>query len=472
MDRPAIRQLLTDIDSGKVDVIVVYKVDRLTRSLMDFARIVERLDAKGVSFVSVTQAFNTTTSMGRLTLNVLLSFAQFEREVTGERIRDKIAASKAKGMWMGGNIPLGYDLQDRRLIVNEAEAAQVRHIFGRYIALGSGVELMRELAADGISSKRCISRSGKERGGLQLSCGALYYLLQNRIYRGEIVHRGARHSGEHEPIINEVLFEAVQNALAGNRRERGKRPTRALSCPLAGIVFDAGGRRLTTSFSYGRGGKAYRYYVSPPHTPGGGAACDNEQQLRIPAVPLEKLLLRFVRRVLNADSSWAELRGLVQRIEVRDRSIQLVVSPDLLFEPHEPLASAVDRLRRQVGEGRVEVAEDGKLRLILDRGPRFWGGATDSPGLASRSELLDVKLLSRLRAGHQLLERFRMSPVNPDHHSIAEAPRDQRDRRLMHLGLIAPKLQQTILAGGSLDNGDRCLTGEFPLAWADQLRLA
>jgi site-specific DNA recombinase len=473
MDRPAVRRLLADIDAGKVDLIVVYKVDRLTRSLMDFARIVEQLDARGVSFVSVTQAFNTTSSMGRLTLNVLLSFAQFEREVTGERIRDKIAASKAKGMWMGGNIPLGYDLQDRRLVINPCEAEQVRHIFTRYLALKSGVDLMRELAAHGFVSKRCSSRSGKERGGLQFSCGALYYLLQNRLYRGEIVHRGIGHSGEHVPIVGDELFEAVQAMLASNRQKRSKRPARALGCPLAGIVFDAGGRQLTTSFSYGRGGKAYRYYVSPPHLPAGGGAIENEKQLRISAGPLEKLVLQCVRRVLKAHSSWIELRKLVHRVEVRDRSIQLVVAPGTLLEPHEPLASAVDRLRRHIGEGRVESAEDGMLRLILDRGPRFTGGAAYAEGSAPELETQDANLRSRLRAGHQLLERYQISPINALHHVNAEAPRDQRDRRLMHLGLIAPKLQKHILEGRSLDPGVLGqLRGEFPLAWADQLGLA
>ena len=234
LGRPAMQRLLADVDSGKIDVIVVYKVDRLTRSLLDFSKIVERLDVRGVSFVSVTQAFNTTTSMGRLTLNVLLSFAQFEREVTGERIRDKIAASKAKGMWMGGNIPLGYDLHERCLIVNTSEAETVRHIFERYLAHGSGVELMKELKRDGIVSKRWISRSGRAKGGLPLSCGALYYLLQNRVYLGEIVHRGVRHKGEHDAIVEDARVgrqcgtgksgeqaQAEQGAEAANRLAHG-----------------------------------------------------------------------------------------------------------------------------------------------------------------------------------------------------------------------------------------------------------
>ncbi len=190
MDRPALQRLLDDVRAGKIDVVVVYKVDRLTRSLADFAKIVEVFDAQGVSFVSVTQAFNTTSSMGRLTLNVLLSFAQFEREVTGERIRDKIAASKKKGMWMGGQPSLGYDVKDRKLVVNEAEAATVRSIFRRYLELGTVRALRDDLAVAGVVSKRRTAADGSPYGGQKFSRGALYLMLKNRIYRGEIVHKG------------------------------------------------------------------------------------------------------------------------------------------------------------------------------------------------------------------------------------------------------------------------------------------
>jgi len=224
MERPALTRLLADLDAGKIDVILVYKVDRLTRSLMDFARIVERLDARGVSFVSVTQAFNTTSSMGRLTLNVLLSFAQFEREVTGERIRDKISASKAKGIFMGGGIALGYDLGERRLFVNETEAETVRHIFTRYVALSSVPALAQELHRDGIRSKRRTTSAGNEVGGARIRLGALYYMLQNRLYLGEIVHRDEVHRGEHEAIVPCELFEAAQAKLAENRRQHRDRP--------------------------------------------------------------------------------------------------------------------------------------------------------------------------------------------------------------------------------------------------------
>src|SRR5438874_8187180 len=197
LERPAAQRLLTDIRAGRIDIVVVYKVDRLTRSLADFARLVELFDAQGVSFVSVTQQFNTTSSMGRLTLNVLLSFAQFEREVTGERIRDKIAASKKRGMWMGGVPPLGYEPRDRKLAVVESEAETVRHIFQRYAALGSVLLLQQELEALGITSKRWTSASGRLWGGKPIARGALYLMLQNRVYRGEIMHKDQAYPGEH-----------------------------------------------------------------------------------------------------------------------------------------------------------------------------------------------------------------------------------------------------------------------------------
>ena len=209
MVRPALMTLLQDLQAGKVDVVVVYKVDRLTRSLADFAKIVELFDRHRVSFVSVTQQFNTTSSMGRLTLNVLLSFAQFEREVTGERIRDKIAASKKKGMWMGGPVPLGYDLGDRKLLVNKAEAELVRRIYERYIALGCVRKLRAELIAKGVKSKVRISRGGKKSGGMLYSRGALYEILRNHLYVGEIAHKGAVHAGEHEGLVPRKVWDTV-----------------------------------------------------------------------------------------------------------------------------------------------------------------------------------------------------------------------------------------------------------------------
>ena len=217
MERPGLKRLIADIEAGRVDAVVVYKVDRLTRALSDFAKLVDVFDQRHVSFVSVTQQFNTTTSMGRLTLNVLLSFAQFEREVIGERIRDKIAASKRRGLWMGGLAPLGYDVRDRALVINPAEAATVETVFRRYLVLRSVHRLRDELAAAGVVSKQRVRPNGSGYGGQAMSRGTLYAILQNRLYRGEIVHKGEVHPGEHQPIIDGPLWDAVQAQLALNR---------------------------------------------------------------------------------------------------------------------------------------------------------------------------------------------------------------------------------------------------------------
>src|ERR1700731_1464934 len=210
MERPALKRLIADIEAGEIDVIVVYKVARLTRALSDFAKLVDVFDRRGVSFVSITQEFNTTTSMGSLTLNVLLSFAQFEREVTGERIRDKIAASKQKGMWMGGMPPLGYQVRDHKLVIVPGEADTVRHIFRRYLAMGSVRLLRDELQVQGVVSKQWTSSSDRCWGGKPIARGALYLMLQNRIYHGEIVHKDQHYPGERRAIIEPQLWDAVQ----------------------------------------------------------------------------------------------------------------------------------------------------------------------------------------------------------------------------------------------------------------------
>jgi len=250
LDRPGLQRLLAEVSERRFDIIVVYKVDRLTRSLADFAKLVEQFDAHGVSFVSVTQAFNTTSSMGRLTLNVLLSFAQFEREVTGERIRDKIAASKKKGLWMGGVVPLGYRVEARKLVIDPQEAVLVRTIFERYLELGSVPALQRALRADGIVSRRRTLSSGRAIGGTPFTNGPLSYLLRNRMYLGEINHKGSAHPGEHSPIVPNELFAAVQAKLAGNQLgQRG--PCHRSEALLLRKLFDDKGNRMTRS-SVGR----------------------------------------------------------------------------------------------------------------------------------------------------------------------------------------------------------------------------
>ncbi len=287
-ERPALKRLIADIEAGKIDVVAVYKVDRLTRALSDFAKLVEIFDRRGVSFVSITQQFNTTTSMGRLTLNVLLSFAQFEREVSGERIRDKIAASKKKGMWMGGFPPLGYEVQKRKLVVNDDEARTVLHIFRRYLQLKSVRDLQAELDGAAIRSKRRIRPDGTEYGSQKLSRGALYLMLQNRIYRGEITHKGNAYPGEHPAIVEKPLWDDVQAVLAGNRVERATGANAKHPSLLAGIAFDESGERLTSTHAVKKGTR-YRYYVSKSLIT--GAAKNLPKGRRIPAANLEGLVV-------------------------------------------------------------------------------------------------------------------------------------------------------------------------------------
>jgi site-specific DNA recombinase len=263
MERPGLVQLLADIKARKVDVVVVYKVDRLTRALADFAKIVETFDAQGVSFVSITQQFNTTTSMGRLTLNVLLSFAQFEREVTGERIRDKIAASRLKGMWMGGSIPLGYDVKDQRYVVNPEEADAVRLVFAKYLELGCVRALQADLKRRGLKTKVRAYESGKSSGGQWFSRGHIYYLLNNRTYLGDAVHKGQSYPNAHEPIITKEQWEKVQSLLATNKVDKVMGRSAKDPSLLAGLIFDDLGHRLTPSHSLRRGIR-YRYYISQP----------------------------------------------------------------------------------------------------------------------------------------------------------------------------------------------------------------
>ena len=287
LERPALRQLLADIEAGLIDVIVVYKIDRLSRSLMDFAKLVEAFDRNNVTFVSVTQSFNTTTSMGRLTLNILLSFAQFEREVIGERIRDKFAASRKRGMWMGGFVPMGYDVKDRKLVVNETEAATVRMIFERFAALGSASTLARALQAERVLNKR----------GKRIDKGFLYKLLRNRVYLGEAVHKGTSYPGEHAAIITQDLWDGVQAILKESPRERGAKNRVGTDALLKGIIFSANGTAMTPTFTR-KGERLYHYYVSMDllrnrETP------DGVGPARLPAAMVEGAVVAEMRRLIS-----------------------------------------------------------------------------------------------------------------------------------------------------------------------------
>ena len=354
-DRPALQRLLAEIAAGRVDTIVVYKIDRLTRSLADFAKIVEVLDARGASFVSVTQQFNTTTSMGRLTLNILLSFAQFEREVIGERIRDKIAASKRKGMWMGGVPPLGYRAQHGKLIEIESEAEIVRAIFRRYAALGSVRLLKDELEARGIKSKSWTTVLGRRVGGKPFSRGALYFMLQNRTYLGEIVHKGQSHPGEHTPIIDQLLWDAVQAQLAANTTERNAGTRMRQPSLLAGLLFDGDGNRMTPTHATKQGTR-YRYYVS--QTLITSDQTDGSAGLRIPAGQIEHAVTSRLRQWLVDPGS------VYQTIRLADPSAQrrLIARAEEIGKSWPELPAARQRAfltaliqRIDVGANRIDI---------------------------------------------------------------------------------------------------------------------
>jgi DNA invertase Pin-like site-specific DNA recombinase len=320
LDRPALQRLLAAIRARLIDVVVVYKVDRLTRSLADFAKLVEIFDAHGVSFVSVTQSFNTTSSMGRLTLNMLLSFAQFEREVTGERIRDKLAASKRRGIWVGGIVPLGYEVRQRKLVVREDEACTVRLIFERYLALGSLPALQRELRQRGIVTRRRTLSCGRSVGGVPLTNGPLAHILRNRVYLGELNHKGASYPGEHEPIVTPALFDAVQDKLTANRN--GARARRAASgALLIGRIFDDRGNRMTPSTAK-KGAMRYRYYVSSVLAQ--GRRSEAGSMARASASELEAVIVEALRTAYPDDTELdarALIEARVARVVVRAGSI-------------------------------------------------------------------------------------------------------------------------------------------------------
>jgi DNA invertase Pin-like site-specific DNA recombinase len=311
LERPALKRLLADIEEHRIDVVVVYKIDRLSRALMDFSKLVEVFDRNNVTFVSVTQSFNTTTSMGRLTLNILLSFAQFEREVIGERIRDKFAASRKKGMWMGGFVPLGYDVRDRKLVVNEAEAATVRQIFERFTRSGSVTDLVRTMRKEGVRGKR----------GRLIDKGYVYQLFRNRVYIGEAVHKGVSYPGEHDAIISRTLWDKVYAVLSKAPRRRAA-GTRAQSpALLKGLIFGPTGCAMTPTHTR-KGGRLYRYYVATDLLKHDAPACTVR---RVPAAEIEGAVIDQVRGLLRGPEmivrTWRAGRRLIaglKEAEVRE----------------------------------------------------------------------------------------------------------------------------------------------------------
>jgi DNA invertase Pin-like site-specific DNA recombinase len=341
LERPALQRLLRDIQADLVDVIVVYKIDRLSRSLMDFAKLVEVMDAHGVTFVSVTQSFNTTTSMGRLTLNILLSFAQFEREVIGERIRDKVAASKARGMWMGGKVPLGYDVANRKLVVNEPEAARVRRVFGLFVETGSGVETARRLQAEGITS----------RSGRMLDRSDVYKILHLRTYVGEVEHKGNVYSGEHEAVVPRDLWDRAHAVLQVSPRSRAAQSRQHAPALLKGLIFGIDGRALSPTHCVKKG-RQYRYYVAQ-RVLKGDAAGDDGILRRVSAAEIEAAVVDQVRALLLQPEvvagTWLAARAEQQDLtegDVRDALHRLEPLWDELFPAEQAriVRTLVDRV--------------------------------------------------------------------------------------------------------------------------------
>jgi len=357
LERPALQRLLRDIETGRIDVVVVYKIDRLSRSLMDFAKLVEVFDRCRVTFVSITQSFNTTTSMGRLTLNILLSFAQFEREVIGERIRDKFAASRARGMWMGGMPPLGYDVIERKLVVNEAEAELVRLIFSRFVRVGSATKLAQELRRAGHRTKSWTTQDGNQREGKPIDKGAIYKILANRVYLGEAVHKGTSYPGEHEAIIDRATWDKVHAILAENTVAPSNATRAQTAALLRGIMFAPGGHAMTPSHTRKKG-RLYRYYVATDAIRQGYSECPVRS---VPAAEVEDAVVAQVRHLLQTPEviarTWAETKS-----EMAERDVDKVVTD---FAPlwDELFPAEQARIVRLLVE-RVDLAPSG-LRIKL-----------------------------------------------------------------------------------------------------------
>ncbi|MGB0061850.1 recombinase family protein [Candidatus Binatus sp.] len=492
IDRPGLKGLLSHIKEKRIDVVVVYKVDRLTRSLADFAKIVEIFDAHGVSFVAVTQQFNTTTSMGRLTLNVLLSFAQFEREVTGERIRDKIAASKQKGMWMGGTPTLGYDLRDRRLVVNKAGAETVRLIFKLYLELKTLRRVREELDRRSIVSKQWVSRQNVRHGGFSFGRGALYHLLANAIYVGAIRHRSVAYPGQHEAIIKRATWQRVQEMLSQKAAHPRGRTTRKSTGLLMGRLFDESGEPLYSCWAK-KGQRRYRYLVSKRLV--GGSSKPDDRGWRLPAERMERAVVAGIRRIVSDRGALAstlkacgfaaaELKQAIEAFDAQVRSLEQV-------ETTENTDTLIER---------VELRRDGMQITLNLRGllpaDRFPAGGADLrmtrlvplqmrrrgvetrlvlPGEALATPRTDPALLRALARGHQWFgELAAETATSTSEIATREGLSDSYVRHMVPLALLAPAIVESICAGRQ----GVCLSAErlkvlagVPIEWDAQRRL-
>jgi site-specific DNA recombinase len=480
MLRPGLKALLADIEAGLVDVIVVYKVDRLTRSLADFAKIVEQLDAKQASFVSVTQAFNTTTSMGRLTLNVLLSFAQFEREVTGERIRDKIAASKKKGMWMGGPVPLGYEVIDRKLVPVPEEADRVRTIMRRYLEVRTVPSLIEVLRNEGIITKVQNRTSGPHKGGIPFRRGSLFYLLKNPVYRGKIVHKGQIYEGEHEAVVDEGLWDAVQAQLATKAPPR-KRPTNdPLKAMLRGLLTDPHGRPMVPTYATKRS-RRYSYY-------------ETRKDLARPADPpatrfvqgqLERHLVVHLTQLLEDEHALRRLSGIEEAGQLRPMfDTSKLLACRLAFEGSREaiLQDVISAL--QVRPERIEVVLNADALAagtgselnwsipLPDRKPfREAKLRIDSEKTGSMPDSKLVQLIVDALEARQLVINCPGLSIN----QIANKEGRCRKRmtKLVSVSWLSPRIVESIVAGTQPKEINRTLLLEtaLPTDWGEQENL-
>jgi site-specific DNA recombinase len=494
LERPGLKRLLADIEAGKVDIIVLYKIDRLTRSLSDFAKIVEILDRKGASFVSITQSFNTTTSMGRLTLNMLLSFAQFEREVTGERIRDKIYASKRKGIWMGGPVPLGYDVVERKLVVNEPEAKQVRDIMQLYLTANSVPELVEILAQNGSLTKVQQRKEGGTKGGVHFKRGNLYHLLSNRIYRGMIVHKGEAFEGEHEAIVTEELWDQVQAKLAKQGQGGSSRKVTPRTGVLAGLIYDGEGRAMVLTHTQ-KGNRRFHYYANRYETLGDSTAS------RVSARDIENIVVEQLSHTFGSgnqmqsmllDGSYTseQLHNIISRcsklanelssskyaqkqeilrnvldlielhenhvvIRIDNRGLLNIVRADSTVQP-TPMNLTIERQAIRVRRGKA-------LRLII-------------PPTSSNScvQMRDEKLVALIAESRTIMAQIN---DNPDKSIPALAAEQGRCRvrmvKVAKLACLAPDVVTAIVQGRQpvkLTPG-KLLAVDLPLTWAEQKRI-
>ena len=477
MERPGLKALMALIDEGQVDVIVVYKVDRLTRSLADFAKIVERLDAKQASFVSVTQAFNTTTSMGRLTLNVLLSFAQFEREVTGERIRDKIAASKKKGIWMGGPVPLGYQVIERKLVPVLEEAERVRAIMRRYLEIRTAPALIEALLTEGVITKIQQRTSGPHRGGIPFARGSLFHLLKNPVYRGKIVHKGKAYDGEHEAIVDEDLWERVQLQLAAKAPPRKRPKNDRNQALLGGIITDPEGRPVVPTYA-SKGSRRYCFYETrkdlarpedPPATRFQQGALDQAIVTAITDLLGDE---HAMQRLANIEEA-AQLQGMFDHAGALRQRLQC---PSELNSALRALVTGVrirsDHLEVELEPAALGVAEQTCWTLRSPRPTkrpfREARVQIDSTSLNAKIDQQLVQLLSDALEVQQLV-------LASSHLSLNQiAKRDGRCRKqlakLLSVSWLSPRIVESIVDGTQPRsiNRTRLLAADLPVNWAEQ----